>query len=180
MLSLSKTCLSSLWCFRLRQFHTMVIEVMLHGLRRWILFLKIRQIYPLSCVNVYIKEFHFSYRLWDVSAINTAQDDMPNCGNSLMSSSCNPVELSFQVPPRILGFSLHFIPFCTLDRRLRYDVNHFFHSFWTLSRRQMFGACHFCLASKLFGERWWFLSSCPSFHIIVCSLNTRVWTLPLY
>jgi len=110
MLSLSKPCLSSLWCFNdviwrvLWLFVTMVIEVMLHGLRRWILFLNIRQIYPLFCVSVYMKEFQISNRLWDVSAINTAQDDMPNCGNSLISSSCNPAELSFQLLPRILLF----------------------------------------------------------------------------
>ena len=29
-----------------------------------------------------MKEFQFSHLLWDVSAINTAKDDMPNCGNS--------------------------------------------------------------------------------------------------
>ena len=85
-------------------FVTMVIEFMLHGLRRLILFLNHRRIYPLSSVSVYMKEFQFSYRLWAVSAINTAQDDMPWCGNSLISSSCNPAELSFQLLPRILLF----------------------------------------------------------------------------
>ena len=51
-----------------------------------------------------MKEFQFPHLLWDVSAINTAKDDMPNCGDSLISSSCNLIELSFQVPPRIMLF----------------------------------------------------------------------------
>ena len=107
MLSLIKPSLSSR-CFNedtlrvLWLFVTMVIEVMLHGLRRCISFLNIRQIYPLFCVSVYMKEFQFSYRLWDVSAINRNQDDMPNCEKSLISSSCNPAELSFQLLPKIL------------------------------------------------------------------------------
>ena len=57
-----------------------------------------------SCVSVFMKEFQFPHLLWDVSAINTAKDDMPNCGDSLISSSCNLIELSFQVPPRIMLF----------------------------------------------------------------------------
>ena len=69
MTSTLSLCYHGLWC------HAPWLEAM-------DLFLKFRQICPLSCVSVFMKEFRFSHLLWDVSAINTAKDDMPNCGNS--------------------------------------------------------------------------------------------------
>ena len=81
----------------------MAIEDMLHGLRRRILFLNPTNLSTFLCLNLYEK-FQFSHLQWDEFAINTAQDDIPNCGNSLISSNCNPAELSFLVLPRILLF----------------------------------------------------------------------------
>ena len=59
----------------------MAIEDMLHGLRRWIFFLNPTNLSTFLCLRLYEK-FQFSHLHWDVFAINTAQDDMLNCGNS--------------------------------------------------------------------------------------------------